>query len=74
MGGVSTSRFEVFTNSAVFSGAVSLENNGGFASVRSSPARHNLTGLDAFVVRVRGDGRRYKFTVRIESRSLAPIY
>ena len=38
MGGVSTSRFQVRTNGAVFSGVVSLENNGGFASVRSSPA------------------------------------
>ena len=67
MGGVSTSRFQVLTNGAVFSGAVSLENNGGFASVRSSPVLQNLSGLDAFVVRVRGDGRRYKFTVRTET-------
>jgi len=74
MGGVSTSRFEVFTNGAVFSGELSLENNGGFASVRSSPVRQNLTGLDAFVVRARGDGRRYKFTVRTESGFDAPIY
>lgn len=64
MGGVSTSRFEVTNGLAMFGGEVSLENNGGFASVRSSPARQNLAGLDAFVVRLRGDGRRYKFTVR----------
>lgn len=74
MGGVSTSRFEVFTNGAVFSGAVSLENNGGFASVRSSPVQQNLTGLDAFVVRVRGDGRRYKFTVRTGTGFDSPLY
>lgn len=48
MGGVSTSRFEVLTNGgAAFSGVVSLENNGGFAPVRSSPVRLNLGGLDA---------------------------
>ena len=74
MGGVSTSRFQILTSSAVFSGVVSLENNGGFASVRSSPARQNLSGLDAFVVRVRGDGRRYKFTVRTEPGLDTPIY
>jgi monofunctional biosynthetic peptidoglycan transglycosylase len=74
MGGVSTSRFEVFTNGAVFSGAVSLENNGGFASVRSSPVRRNLIGFDAFVIRVRGDGHRYKFTVRTETGFDTPIY
>ena len=75
MGGVSTSRFQVLTNGgAVFSGVVSLENNGGFASVRSSPVRENLNGCDAFVLRVRGDGRRYKFTVRTESGFNAPNY
>ena len=75
MGGLSTSRFQYLTNGgAVFSGAVSLENNGGFASVRSSPVRENLRGLDTFVLRVRGDGRRYKLTVRIESGFDAPIY
>jgi len=75
MGGVSTSQFQVLTNGcAVFSGMVRLENNGGFASVRSSPVRQNLAGFDAFVVRVRGDGRRYKFTVRTGSDFDAPIY
>jgi hypothetical protein len=75
MGGVSTSQFQVLINGgAVFSGVVSLENNGGFASVRSSPVRQNLNGTDAFVFRVRGDGRRYKFTVRTESGFNAPNY
>lgn len=75
MGGVSTSQFQLLTNGgAVFSGVVSLENNGGFASVRSSPVRENLNGTDAFVFRVRGDGRRYKFTVRTESGFNAPNY
>jgi Complex I intermediate-associated protein 30 (CIA30) len=75
MGGVSTSRFQVLTNGvAVFSGVVSLENNGGFASVRSSPVRQDLNGTDAFVLRVRGDGRRYKFTVRTETGFNAPNY
>jgi len=75
MGGVSTSRFQILTNGgAVFSGVVSLENNGGFASVRSSPVRQNLNGCDAFVLRVRGDGRRYKFTVRTQAGFNAPNY
>jgi hypothetical protein len=75
MGGVSTSRFQILTNGgAVFSGVVSRENNGGFASVRSSPARHDLTGCGGFVIRLRGDGRRYKFTVRTETGFYAPLY
>ena len=68
MGGVSTSQFLLLTNGgAVFSGVVSLENNGGFASVRSALVQKNLSGSDTFVLRVRGDGRRYKFTVRTDA-------
>lgn len=75
MGGISTSQFQVLTNGgALFSGVVSLENNGGFASVRSSVLRENLSGCKAFVLRVRGDGKRYKFTVRTQSGLNAPNY
>jgi hypothetical protein len=74
MGGVSASNFVVSNGVAVFLGEVSLENSGGFASVRSLPSRHDLAGCDAFLIRVRGDGRRYKFTVRTESGFDTPIY
>ena len=72
---VSISQFQLATNGgALFSGVVSLKNNGGFASVRSAHVGEDLRGLDAFVVRVRGDGRRYKFTVRTESGFDTPIF
>jgi len=74
MGGVSTSRFELTAGVAVFQGVVSLANNGGFASVRSLPARHDLAGCDAFVIRARGDGRRYKFTARTSPSFDSAIY
>jgi monofunctional biosynthetic peptidoglycan transglycosylase len=75
MGGVSTSRFQNLTNGgAVFGGVVSLENNGGFASVRSQPVRVDLTGCESFLLRVRGDGRRYKFSVRTEAGLDTPLY
>lgn len=74
MGGVSTSGLNLANGTAVFRGAVSLENNGGFASVRSLPAPRDLAGCDAFVVRVRGDGRRYKFTARTDRRLDSAIY
>jgi len=74
MGGVSRSAFAVTNGVAVFRGEVSLENNGGFASVRSSPTRLPLEGLAAFVLRVRGDGRRYKFTARTDAGFDTPLY
>ncbi len=74
MGGVSSSNFALTNGTAVFCGTVSLENNGGFASVRSLPAPWDLTGCDAFVVRVRGDGRSYKFTARTDRSFDSAIY
>ena len=74
MGGVSTSSFRLTNGVAVFQGKVSLENNGGFASARSLPARYVLAGGDTFVVRVRGDGRRYKFAARTAPSFDSAIY
>jgi NADH dehydrogenase [ubiquinone] 1 alpha subcomplex assembly factor 1 len=65
MGGVSRSEFgRAAPGIARFHGSVSLENSGGFASVRTPPRDWNTAGARAFVLRVRGDGRTYKFTIR----------
>ena len=74
MGGVSTSSFRLTNGVALFQGNVSLENNGGFASARSLAAHLNLAGGDSFVIRVRGDGRRYKFTARTDPSFDSAIY
>lgn len=74
MGGISTSSFQVTNGTAVFRGDVSLENNGGFASVRTLPARFELDEASTFLLRVRGDGRRYKFTARMDSSFDGPVY
>jgi hypothetical protein len=67
MGGMSRSAFEqAGPGTARFRGVVSLENSGGFASIRTSPRRWNSSGASAFVLRVLGDGHAYKFTVRTD--------
>jgi NADH dehydrogenase [ubiquinone] 1 alpha subcomplex assembly factor 1 len=64
MGGVSTSRLVTKGGIAKFSGAVSLENNGGFASVRSGvPQAAIPNDATAFQVRVKGDGKAFQFNV-----------
>ncbi|KAK4532911.1 hypothetical protein CCYA_CCYA14G3768 [Cyanidiococcus yangmingshanensis] len=71
MGGVSSSALS-FPSRGVgrFTGTVSTENFGGFASVRTLPFRAplNLQGYDGFELLVRGDGKRYKFIVRCDDR------
>lgn len=68
MGGLSRSTFQVTSQgTALFSGIVSLENFGGFASVSSIPAEHNLNSFDGIAVRVKGDGKRYKLTIKTDA-------
>jgi NADH dehydrogenase [ubiquinone] 1 alpha subcomplex assembly factor 1 len=67
MGGVSASQIAASAEGLIFSGTVSLEQNGGFASIRAKPREYDLAGATALVVRVRGDGKRYKLTVRTDA-------
>ena len=68
MGGVSTSTVstDAETQRLIFSGNLSLENSGGFASIRSQWSSYDLTGSDGIVLRVLGDGRAYQFRIRTE--------
>jgi hypothetical protein len=49
---------------AVFEGYLSLENNGGFASVRVEVPGRALAGASRVALRVRGDGNRYELRLR----------
>jgi hypothetical protein len=67
MGGVSHSRLRHDpAGFAVFEGVVSLDRGGGFASVRSRPRDLGATGAVAYALDVRGDGRRYKLSLRTD--------
>ena len=67
MGGVSRSRFiHDPAGHAVFEGFVSLEHNGGFASVRSQPLDLSAAGTGCYVIDARGDGKRYKLSLRVD--------
>jgi monofunctional biosynthetic peptidoglycan transglycosylase len=69
MGGVSSSSMTALKDAALFSGTMSLENNGGFASVRSRTLRplDNLAGFNALRARVKGDGKTYIFSLQTAS-------
>jgi monofunctional biosynthetic peptidoglycan transglycosylase len=66
MGGRSRSRATVVGGALRFEGEVSLEDGGGFASIRSAPAPLDLSGATGLALRVRGDGRRYKVNLRTD--------
>ena len=74
MGGLSSGGMRLENGIAVFGGTLSLENNGGFSSIRSIPADHGLAGKNGLVLRVRGDGRTYGLRLRTNDRFDGPSY
>ena len=76
MGGVSNSMVVVDTEMQrlSFTGDVSLENNGGFASTRSQWTNYNLGAFDGIGRRVRGDGNSYRFRIRTDDTGSGIAY
>ena len=75
MGGISDGRFKVNEDKKMeFYGTLSLENNGGFASVRSRGANLGLEKGDTLVARLRGDGREYSWNLYTPRRRIAFSY
>jgi monofunctional biosynthetic peptidoglycan transglycosylase len=69
MGGLSTSQIQLTdSGTAVFKGHLSLENNGGFASVRTLLDGLDLSEYEGLTLRARGDGREYQIRLRTDQR------
>ena len=67
MGGRSSSRWSKNSSALSFEGFLSLENNGGFASVRHDLDNINLSNTDGIFIKVKGDGRKYQFRIRSQA-------
>jgi NADH dehydrogenase [ubiquinone] 1 alpha subcomplex assembly factor 1 len=75
MGGVSDGRFKITDEKTLeFFGTLSLENNGGFASVRTKPTELDIKAGDTLIVRGKGDGREYMLNLYTKSRQRAFSY
>lgn len=75
MGGVSRSRLRFDpAGHAVFEGEVSLDQGGGFASVRAAVAAPAAATASDLVVEARGDGRQYKLSLFVDEAFDAPAY
>lgn len=74
MGGVSEGEFKVTAKTLKFFGTLSLENNGGFTSVRTKAKRLGLENGDALVARIRGDGREYSLNLYVDKPRMAFSY
>ncbi|MGK0317653.1 MAG: NADH dehydrogenase [ubiquinone] 1 alpha subcomplex assembly factor 1 [Saprospiraceae bacterium] len=78
MGGRSDGHFEINKEGhAVFYGSVSMENNGGFSSVRYNFDQIKNDDFSKIKIRLNGDGKQYQFRIksnRQERHSYIYIY
>lgn len=70
MGGRSSGTFNI-TNEGhgLFQGNVSLENNGGFSSVRYRFEKIELDNQSVIRIRAKGDGKKYQFRIKDKFRN-----
>jgi len=65
MGGRSNGQFKIDSDgNGIFSGDVSVENNGGFSSVRYQFEKINTTKESKVIIRLKGDGKEYQFRIK----------
>ena len=65
MGGRSNGSFKLNKDGqGVFSGDVSLENNGGFSSLRYRFNTKTIKGYTKAILKIKGDGKSYQFRIK----------
>jgi len=75
MGGVSEGKLKITdTKTMEFFSTLSLENNGGFASIRTKAKKLGLEKGDVLVARIRGDGREYSLNLYVPRPLVAFSY
>lgn len=74
MGGVSSGKMIENDSSVVFSGEISFDNNGGFASLRNGFARYDLSAYDTVEIRYRQTGQNFAFRLEFDRRFWMPTY
>jgi NADH dehydrogenase [ubiquinone] 1 alpha subcomplex assembly factor 1 len=65
MGGRSDGNFYLSqAGHGIFTGSISTENNGGFSSVQYRFQKTNTAPYKKYILRIKGDGKRYQFRVK----------
>ncbi len=68
MGGKSSGSFKLNADGyVVFAGSISLDNNGGFSSVRSRFQRIIVSEYTKISVKLRGDGKKYQLRIKAKA-------
>jgi NADH dehydrogenase [ubiquinone] 1 alpha subcomplex assembly factor 1 len=71
MGGLSQGGPEISKDHKLeFKGEISLENNGGFSSIRTRGTSLDLSSYDGIEIKIKGDGRMYYLTARSNNKRM----
>jgi len=69
MGGESSGTFKMNADGfGVFEGRISLDNNGGFSSVRNRSKKIVVKEFTKVVIKLRGDGKNYQFRIKANAQ------
>ena len=74
MGGRSTGTASFTEKSMVLEGQISLENNGGFASIRSPWGSYDLSEAKGIRIKLKGDGRKHTLMLEPTKQWYLPTY
>jgi hypothetical protein len=74
MGGKSESSVSLNPDKIVFSGVISLENNGGFASLRSPVENHDLSNYSKAKIKFRSYGRTFSLMLESSLIFYEPVF
>ena len=73
MGGKSIGSFELSEEgNGIFKGHVSLENNGGFSSVKYKFSKIYIKNATVLILRIKGDSKNYQFRIKANSLDIVP--
>ena len=67
MGGLSQGGPRIADGQLIFTGTLSLQNNGGFSSIRTTGRAFDLRDRQAMILRVKGDGRTYQLRLATDA-------
>ena len=68
MGGVSQGRLFQSENTILFTGSISFDNNGGFASIRNQFKRYDMSAYTEVEIRYRATGQNFAFQLEKDRR------
>lgn len=74
MGGLSKGDYQFVDDGVVFAGTVSLENNGGFSSYKSSFKKTDLSAYSKVIIRYRSTTYTMGCTLEMDRRWYVPYY